>query len=113
MLSTTTAGLPDMTYGANPPLNGNIDNNMNGGMSNGVNLTGTIHDPLDMGTFQHPFVPQDLWKMPMTFEWDWADMTGYGGYEGGISMNGVLSDLAEDSNGQANGNGSGHNLNHG
>lgn len=113
MLSTTTTGLPDMTYGVNPPPNGNIDTNMNGGMSNGINPIGTIHDPLDMGTFQHPFVPQDLWKMPMTLEWDWADMTGYTGYEDGISMNGVLSELAEGSNGQANGNGSGHNQNHG
>lgn len=25
--------------------------------------------------FQQPFVPQDLWQMPMTFEWDWADVT--------------------------------------
>ena len=27
---------------------------------------------LDMGAFQEPFVPQDLWQMPMTLEWDWA-----------------------------------------
>jgi len=26
------------------------------------------------GSFQQPFVPQDLWQMPMTLEWDWADM---------------------------------------
>jgi len=26
------------------------------------------------GTFQQPFVPQDLWQMPMTLEWDWADV---------------------------------------
>lgn len=26
--------------------------------------------------FQQPFVPQDLWNMPMTFEWDWASMGG-------------------------------------
>lgn len=32
--------------------------------------------PLNMGSFQQPFVPQDLWQMPMTLEWDWADMTG-------------------------------------
>ncbi|KAL7266290.1 hypothetical protein RUND412_011169 [Rhizina undulata] len=25
-------------------------------------------------SFQQPFVPQDLWQMPMTFEWDWADV---------------------------------------
>jgi hypothetical protein len=31
--------------------------------------------PLNMGSFQQPFVPQDLWQMPMTLEWDWADMT--------------------------------------
>ena len=30
--------------------------------------------PLNMGAFQQPFVPQDLWDMPMTLEWDWADM---------------------------------------
>ena len=24
--------------------------------------------------FQQPFLPQDLWSMPMTFEWDWAAM---------------------------------------
>jgi hypothetical protein len=26
-------------------------------------------------SFQQPFVPQDLWQMPMTLEWDWADMS--------------------------------------
>ncbi|KAG8534206.1 uncharacterized protein KY384_001050 [Bacidia gigantensis] len=36
--------------------------------------------PLNMGAFQQPFVPQDLWNMPMTLEWDWADMNieGFG-----------------------------------
>lgn len=29
-----------------------------------------------MSSFQQPFVPQDLWQMPMTIEWDWADMSG-------------------------------------
>ncbi|KAH8423291.1 transcription factor atrR [Aspergillus melleus] len=28
-----------------------------------------------MTSFQQPFVPQDLWQMPMTIEWDWADMS--------------------------------------
>lgn len=32
----------------------------------------------NMGSFDQPFVPQDLWQMPMTLEWDWADMTGIG-----------------------------------
>lgn len=30
------------------------------------------------GSFQQPFVPQDLWQMPMTLEWDWADMLNTG-----------------------------------
>jgi hypothetical protein len=58
--------------------------------------------PLDIGnTFQYPFVPQDLWQMPMTLEWDWADMTGYGGVEdsmaagglGGLGGTGVLNNI--------------------
>lgn len=42
--------------------------------------------PLNMNTFQQPFVPQDLWQMPMTLEWDWADMTGgqYPSFENGV-----------------------------
>ncbi|KAF2260896.1 hypothetical protein CC78DRAFT_555348 [Lojkania enalia] len=55
--------------------------------------------PLTMGTFEHTFnnVPQDLWKMPMTLEWDWADMAGYSAFEDGIGMNGVMPEY---SNGQ-------------
>lgn len=30
---------------------------------------------INLGSFQQPFVPQDLWQMPMTLEWDWADMS--------------------------------------
>lgn len=30
------------------------------------------------GSFQQPFVPQDLWQMPMTLEWDWADVGAMG-----------------------------------
>ncbi|KAG0640446.1 fungal-specific transcription factor domain-containing protein [Tuber brumale] len=37
------------------------------------------HNPLpplmSSSSFQQPFVPQDLWQMPMTFEWDWADVS--------------------------------------
>ncbi|KAL9004353.1 MAG: hypothetical protein Q9188_002825 [Gyalolechia gomerana] len=32
----------------------------------------------NMGSFQQPFVPQDLWQMPQTLEWDWADMNNMG-----------------------------------
>ncbi len=38
--------------------------------------------PLNTGSFQQPFVSQDLWQMPMTLEWDWAEMAGVNGVEG-------------------------------
>jgi hypothetical protein len=82
------------------PMNPSGDANMNG-MGNGMN---GINMGYDQG-FNNP--PQDLWKMPMTLEWDWADMAGYsggGGYEDGIGMNGVLPEFAQ-------GNGSGMNMN--
>jgi hypothetical protein len=43
--------------------------------------------PLNLGSFQQPFVPQDLWQMPMTLEWDWADMTAGYGMDGGEAQN--------------------------
>lgn len=43
----------------------------------GNGMPTTTGSPLDMGAFQQPFVPQDLWQMPMTLEWDWADMTSF------------------------------------
>jgi hypothetical protein len=33
-------------------------------------------------SFEQPFVPQDLWQMPMTFGWDWADVTGQMPWDG-------------------------------
>jgi len=57
----------------------------------------TEGDPLNLGAaFQHPFVPQDLWQMPMTLEWDWAGMTNEFS-----SMEGVMSNM----------NGNGHDMN--
>lgn len=61
-------------------------------------MAGGAVDPMEMGnTFTHPFIPQDLWQMPMTLEWDWADMTassGYGSFDGvgGLGTNGVMND---------------------
>ena len=46
-----------------------------------------VGSPLNVGSFQQPFVPQDLWQMPMTLEWDWADMQG-GGYGPGVDGTG-------------------------
>jgi hypothetical protein len=50
--------------------------------SNGADMG----SPLNINSFQQPFVPQDLWQMPMTLEWDWADMTGgtYPSFENGV-----------------------------
>jgi hypothetical protein len=58
-------------------------NGMDPAMPNSQQLPNTMASPLNLGSFQHPFVPQDLWQMPMTLEWDWADMTstGYPSYE--------------------------------
>lgn len=42
---------------------------------------GMMPDP--SGQFQQPFVPQDLWQMPMTLEWDWAEGLGLGSFAAG------------------------------
>jgi len=65
---------------------------------NGASMGQPTVDPMDMGnSFTHPFIPQDLWQMPMTLEWDWADMTagsGFGGgFDDGLGMGGALTDL--------------------
>ena len=46
--------------------------------------------PLNMGAFQQPFVPPDMWNMNMSLEWDWdveglngGQMQGTGGGSGG------------------------------
>ncbi|KIV85314.1 hypothetical protein PV11_01019 [Exophiala sideris] len=44
--------------------------------------------PLNTASFQQPFVPQDLWQMPMTFEWDWADF-GQSGYNDFVFNDGM------------------------
>ncbi|KAG9233707.1 fungal-specific transcription factor domain-containing protein [Amylocarpus encephaloides] len=51
-----------------------------------TNPTTQLNAPLNMNSFQPPFVPQDLWQMPMTLEWDWASMTGgeYPSFENGV-----------------------------
>lgn len=42
-----------------------------------------------MSSFQQPFVPQDLWQMPMTIEWDWADMSSnFPVFDSGMDSNG-------------------------
>lgn len=62
-----------------------------GGSINGMN---GMHGLPLQGNFDFNSVAQDLWRMPMTLEWDWADMTGYSAYEDGISMSGVLPEFS-------------------
>jgi hypothetical protein len=56
---------------------------LNDGAADRTETSSTMASALNFGAFQQPFVPQDLWQMPMTLEWDWADMTNGGsmGYE--------------------------------
>ena len=49
-------------------------NGFNPTLGDGPNGNG-LSSPMNLASFQQPFVPQDLWQMPMTLEWDWADMT--------------------------------------
>jgi hypothetical protein len=82
--------------------------------STDVNSINNLNAAMSMNQFDQTFnnVPQDLWKMPMTLEWDWADMTGYSGYEDGISMNGVMPDFGMTGHGTSEFN-SGGNMNGG
>ena len=61
----------------------NSQNGMDPTIANGHHMLNNMGSPLNLGSFQQPFVPHDLWQMPMTLEWDWADMsnTGYPSYE--------------------------------
>ncbi|KAF2455946.1 fungal-specific transcription factor domain-containing protein [Lineolata rhizophorae] len=92
---STAGGTPGPTGGSHVSGGGH-----GGGPRNGMGLAAAAvssaaaaasggASPYD---FQQPFVPQDLWQMPMTLEWDWADMSGYPGFEDGIGMSGVLAE---------------------
>lgn len=94
-----TTSFADMQY-TQPTTNGS---GMNG---SGMSGFGGLGSGLDIGnTFQHPFVPQDLWQMPMTLEWDWADMTAgaLGGFDDGIGMNGINGGLGSGGQGDDEG----------
>lgn len=89
MMNANVYSPPQMMTG--PPMMPGYDANFNGmmtppnGLANdlldGQQTSSSIASPMNFGAFQQPFVPQDLWQMPMTLEWDWADMTN-GGYAG-------------------------------
>lgn len=56
-------------------------------------LNGNNSSSVNIEAFQQPFVPQDLWQMPMTLEWDWADLTA-------VNPLGLSSDDMQVPNGQ-------------
>lgn len=73
-------GLPKGPVGLNPELS-----DLLGGPT--INQAAALNQdqsyaadsmPIDISAFQQPFVPHDLWQMPMTLEWDWADMPNNG-----------------------------------
>lgn len=77
MPDTSMMSMDSLHNNNNPPVNGN------NGMGNGGGMG---------GSFQQPFVPQDLWQMPMTLEWDWAEGFGLGSYAPGYTGNFDMGD---------------------
>ena len=61
----SNAEFPNMTSPSNG-ISGYQDINLDGQQYGG--------DSFNIGSFQQPFVPQDLWQMPMTLEWDMAQL---------------------------------------
>lgn len=69
------------------------------GYANGGNGGEMASPGTQMNAYQHqPFVPQDLWQMPMSLDWDWADMTGgaYPSFENGIVGDGMVGGVGMD-----------------
>ena len=79
-------GLPPVADFNNFPIDPNLDPNGFNGMD-GMNNNGG-NNGLG-GPFQQPFVPQDLWQMPMTLEWDWAEGLGLGSFTPGPMFDGT------------------------
>jgi len=82
------------------------------GLMNGIPSVATIGQPIQsnpygMGAFgateqllmgnafQHPFMPQDMWQMPMNLEWDWTDLSqSYApSIDASFTSNGIMSDV--------------------
>lgn len=71
---------PKLSTGFSPPNGGLSDPLMAGDM--GISFDTSPNMGM-AGSFQQPFVPQDLWQMPMTLEWDWAEGLGLGSFTPG------------------------------
>lgn len=104
---STTASMPDPNMPTTSGLSGDLPSNIHSmpglgqdfedmlspdhlgglGFPDQSAFPGTVASP--MSPFQQPFVPQDLWQMPMTIEWDWADMSNnFPVFGAGMGMNG-------------------------
>lgn len=60
--------------GGGPPDFASQFGDMNGFASG---LAGGLHSPaMQNGMFGQPMLPQDLFSLPMTLDWDWAEMSG-------------------------------------
>lgn len=81
-------GMPPITDFNNFPIDPNLDPNGFGGAGMGGMPNGGSNSGLG-GPFQQPFVPQDLWQMPMTLEWDWAEGLGLGSFTPGPMFEGA------------------------
>lgn len=81
---------PDYANGTEYMSPGGLNGSVNGmpyadiqGYANG---NGSMASPISSNNFQQPFVPADLWSMPMSLDWDWSSMTGgsYPSFENGL-----------------------------
>jgi len=85
------ASIPLATSGSGIVPNAIIPVTLSGAAASSIQTSNTMQSLAN--SFQNPFVPQDLWQMPMSLEWDWADMTS--GFTNGSSFenNGVSNNL--------------------
>lgn len=93
--SDPSASLNDIlkNNGSPPPQRNGLPSGYSDQNGHAHNIASNGASSLNPGSFQQPFVPQDLWQMPMTLEWDWADMTmGNGGPGGPFSGLGLGDD---------------------
>jgi hypothetical protein len=72
--STGWAGNNDFTPDSNSDYYGDMTAFMNSGLTSPPLPGSGLGGP--GGYFQQPMLPQDLFSLPMTLDWDWAEMSG-------------------------------------
>ncbi|BDD59917.1 hypothetical protein MAP00_005087 [Monascus purpureus] len=87
-LSGHVHGLPDLGQNIIPDML-SPTNMGNPNLADQTQFTTTDSTPSSLSAFQQPFVPQDLWQIPMSLEWDWADMpTSFPVFDNGMNSGG-------------------------